>query len=428
MSQGAAFQSFWEKYIWKGRNARLDEEQRSYFGGGRIVFSSEWDDFLRNTKTESGIEVGQYSALALSAVYRANKVICDTIQSLPLNVMVRTAKGVEIAEDHPVQEIIHRQANEIQTSQIFRDTGQGNFNFHGNTVAYVHRDRRRVPIRLELFHPNNVEPKVEKRPKSFRMIYKLTRKVDDATFEKFLADDDDVLHVPNWSHYGFWGLGYLDIAKEAIGKGLAHQNYGARFFKNDARPPVVLINKGKLDSQQKQQSREAWQESQGGTNQHKAAILPGDWDIKTFGIPPEQAQFVQSGNFTVLDIARFFGVEPHLLYDLDRATFSNIEHQGIQHWVHTIRGIVKRWEGAMNKVLFFEDEKDRFFVKFNIEGILRADVKSRGEFYRTLYNLGALSSAEIREMENKNKDGASEEFFIQQNMISTKEAEKLKAE
>ena len=421
MPKKALFQSFWERYVWS-------PEERSYFGGGKINFSSVWDDFIRDPKTESGVSVDQYSALALSAVYRANKVLCDTMQSLPVNVMERTTNGMQIAEDHPNQFLIHSEPNEIQTSQVFRSTAQGNFNFHGNAIAYIHRDRRRVPIRLELFHPHNVEPKVEKRPERFRMIYELTRRVDDTSIEKFLADDDDVLHVPNWSHFGFWGLGYLDVAKEAIGKGLAHQSYGSRFFNNDARPGVVLINKGKLNDKQRKDNRDEWQRTQGKENQHKAAVLDGEWDLKTIAIPPEQAQFVQSGNFTVLDIARFFGVEPHLLYDLDRATFSNIEHQGIQHLVYTIRGIIKLWESEMNKKLFFEDEKNRFFVKFNIDGLLRGDVKSRAEYYRTLFNLGALNSAQIREMERMNKDGASEKFFVQQNMITTEEAEKIKAE
>lgn len=376
-------------------------------------------EFFGGEKTDSGEVVNKDTILKLSAIYRANRILNDTIASLPLNVYEKQSNGRAVAIDHDANYLIHSEPNPLQSSFTWRETSQGHFNMNGNAVSKIHGANEAI----EILDPEKIKLKKD----GFKLTYEVYHDLGNGKVEVERLDYREIIHIANFSYGGFWGKGFLDVAKEASGAGLAQQSYSSRFFANDSTPNVVLIAKGNLSSEQKENSKASWQKAQAGKNRGKAAVMMGDWDIKTFSVTPEQAQFLQTRNFTVTEIARFFGVEPHLLYNLERSTFNNIEEQGLSFVTYTIRGIAKRWEQELNRKLFTEGEKrsGKYYTKFNLEGLMRADAKSRAEYYRTLFNLGALNSNEIRDLENRNSDPSLERYWIQQNMMPMDKADEI---
>lgn len=366
-------------------------------------------DFFGGVKSESGETVNENTSLKSAAVYRADRIIRDTIASLPLNVFERSSNGSKsIAIDHDVNYLLEKEPNTLQTSFNFRDIMQGSMTMKGNAIAVIHRDGIK-PAKLEWISQDAVEAKV----KDFKAYYYIHRTEDQVDQVK----GSEIIHIPNYTQNGFWGLGTLDVAAEAIGSSLGQQNFSNRLIKNNAQPSTVLISKGSQTADQKAQNKANWQQVHGSGKHGGVAVLDGDWDLKTFTITPEQAQLLESKKFGVIEIARFFGVQPHLLFELDRATYSNIEHQGIDFVTHTVRGIVKRWEQELNRKLFTEDEKKKgkYFCKFNINGLMRGDAKSRAEYYKMLFEMASIKPTEIRDLEGWNIDDAANEYFIASN-------------
>lgn len=398
----AVVQNFIRKYLYNpdyGRSLNNPEKpisdlDASFFGGSR---------------NESGEIVNESTALKVAAVYRADRLLRDTIASLPLNVYEKSSNGSKaIAIDHDVNYLLEKEPNPLQTSFTFRDIMQGSLTMKGNAIAKIHRNGVK-PDKLEWLSQDLTTAKT----KNFKAFYETKRSEDN--FEKIKGSE--IIHIPNYSHDGFWGLGTLEVAAEAIGGAIGQQKFTSRLIKNNAQPSTVLISKGNQTEEQKAQNKSNWKAAHGNGNQGGIAVLSGDWDLKTFTITPEQAQLLESKKFGVVEIARFFGVEPHLLFELDRSTYSNIEHQGIEFVTHTIRGIVKRWEQELNRKLFTEDEKrkGKYFCKFNLNGLMRGDAKSRAEYYKILFEMASIKPTEIRDLEGWNIDDAANEYFVATN-------------
>lgn len=396
------------------------EELRGSLNNPNVPLSQVTLDFFGGQESEAGVNVNQDVALTLSAVYRANKILCDTIASVPVNVFEKTSNGKEVAIEHDAQFLIHSEPNPIHTSFSWREMMQGNYNFFGNALSFIHRNGRGVPVYLE--------------PIRNEQIKNIRKNRFDIWFEIELEGQDrwvsnlDIVNIANFSKDGVTGIGALEAARQNIGSGIAQRDYGARFFKNDATSGLILINKitKSMSKQQKEDNISEWQRFRTKSNQHGSAVLTGEWDVKNITIPPDQAQFIQTQNLTVVDVGRFFGVQPHLLFNLERSTFNNIEHQSIEFVTHTILGIVKKWENELNRKLFTPSERKegKYFVKFNLNGLLQADVKSRAEFYRTGIQNGFISPNEVRGLEDMDKikdwddaQGPGERYFIQQNMM-----------
>lgn len=388
-----------------------------------LVFNPEYRNVTSNSKLETanpfffGINpansanevVTEDTALKVAALYRANKILCDTVGSLPLNVYQKKENGsIEVEKSHPVNYLLEKEPNTLQTSFTFRETMQRSINIRGNAIAIIRR-RRAIPESIEFVHIDQIE---EAYVKSGKAAYKIRLDGDVRVYK-----GSDILHIPNQSKEGFWGQGILDVGQETIGGALASQRYSNSFLANNAQPSIALISKQRLEETQRQNNVASWKAAHGKGKQGGTAVLDGDWAIQQLSITPEQAQMLETKKFTVVDIARLFGVEPHLLFDLERATFSNIEHQGIEYVTYTIRGIVKRWEQELNRKLFTEEEKrsGKYFCKFNLNGLLRADAKSRAEYYKSLFEIAGIKPTEIRTLEGMNIDDAIDEYFIASN-------------
>lgn len=362
---------------------------------GITLTSPEAIELFGVEKSAAGRSVTPNTAMQASAVFACVRVIAESIASLPLFVYRATKEGKEKAYDHPAFYVLHDLANEEMTSFTFRETMMTHLLLWGNAYAEIEYDRMGNVKGLWPLRPDNVFP--ERDPQG-KLQYRVL--LPDRTGA--ILPKERVLHIPGLSFDGIVGMSPIAMAREAIGLSLAAEEFGARFFGNGAKPGGVLEHPGKLSKEAVERLRDSWNKMhQGLTNQHRIAILEEGMTYKQIGIPPEDAQFLQTRKFQLEEIARIFRVPLHLIQDLEHATFSNIEHQSIDFVVHTIRPWVVRWEQALNWKLFGTSTK--FFAEFNVDGLLRGDIKSRYEAYAIARQWGFMSVNEIRSLENLNK-------------------------
>lgn len=270
----------------------------------------------------------------------------------------------------------------------------------GNAYAQIIRNARGEVIGLYPLMPSKM--KVD-RDANGRLFYLYQRSSEDSpTLGKdsqvYLAPSD-VLHIPGLGFDGLVGYSPIAMAKNSIGLALATEEYGAKFFANGASPAGVLEHPGAIKDPQR--VRESWNAAyQGSSNAHKIAVLEEGMKYTPIGISPEQAQFLETRKFQINEIARIFRVPPHMLADLEKSSFSNIEQQSLEFVKYTLDPWIVRWEQAMCRVLLSESEKPEYFIKFNLEGLLRGDYASRMSGYATARQNGWMSANDIRELEN----------------------------
>ena len=228
-----------------------------------------------------------------------------------------------------------------------------------------------------------------------------------------------MLHIPGLGFDGLVGYSPIAMAKNAIGMAIACEEYGAKFFANGAAPGGVLEHPGTIKDPQR--VRESWQSTFGGSgNSNKIAVLEEGMKYTPIGISPEQAQFLETRKFQINEIARIFRVPPHMVGDLEKSSFSNIEQQSLEFVKYTLEPWLVRWEQSIQRTLFSPEEKKRYFAKFNVEGLLRGDYASRMNGYATARQNGWMSANDIRELENMDRIPAEEGgdlYLINGNML-----------
>ena len=343
--------------------------------------------------SSSGKSVNEKTALQTTAVYACVRILAETIASLPLHTYRYSPGGKEKAQEHPLYHLLHSEPNPEMTSFVFRETLMGHLLLWGNAYAQIIRDGRGRVLGLYPLLPSKM---LVNRTDQGILYYQYEK--DDRTH--FLPDTE-VLHIPGLGFDGLVGYSPIAMAKNVIGMAIATEEYGAKFFANGASPGGVLEHPGVVKDPGK--IRESWNAVyQGSGNAHRVAVLEEGMKFQPIGIPPEQAQFLETRKFQIEEICRIFRVPPHLVASLDRATFSNIEHQSISFVDNTIVPWVSRFEQSMQRALFSEAEKRTFFVKFNLNGRLRGDAAARAAFYQTMRQNGIMSANDIRELEEMN--------------------------
>ena len=234
----------------------------------------------------------------------------------------------------------------------------------------------------------------------------------------------DVLHIPGLGFDGLVGYSPIAMAKNAIGLAIATEEYGAKFFANGAAPSGVLEHPGTIKDPTK--VREAWQSQFGGSsNSGKVAVLEEGMKYTPISISPEQAQFLETRKFQINEIARIFRVPPHMVGDLEKSSFSNIEQQSLEFVKYTLDPWVMRWEQSIQRSLFTPNEKKNYFVKFNVEGLLRGDYQSRMQGYATARQNGWMSANDIRELENLDRipeESGGDLYLVNGNMLPLEKA------
>ena len=373
----------------------------------------------------SGKAVTERSAMQMTAVYSCVRILAEAVAGLPLNLYRYTEDGgKEKAIDHPLYLLLHDEPNPEMSSFVFRETLMTHLLLWGNAYAQVIRNGKGQVIALYPLMPNKM---TVDRDEKGQLYYSYQRSNDEAPTMKgttVTLRPTDVLHIPGLGFDGLVGYSPIAMAKNAIGMAIACEEYGAKFFANGAAPGGVLEHPGTIKDPQR--VRESWQSTFGGSsNANKIAVLEEGMKYTPIGISPEQAQFLETRKFQINEIARIFRVPPHMVGDLEKSSFSNIEQQSLEFVKYTLEPWVTRWEQTIQRSLLSTGEKSRYFVKFNLEGLLRGDYQSRMNGYATARQNGWMSANDIRELENLDRIPAEEGgdlYLINGNMLPLKDA------
>lgn len=359
--------------------------------------------------TTSGKAVTEMSAMQMTAVYSCVRILSEAVAGLPLQLFRYNENGGrEKALDHPLYRLLHDEPNPEMTSFVFRETLMSHLLLWGNAYAQIVRNGRGEVLGLYPLMPNKMKVDRDERG---NLYYEYSRTTEDANTlgkkQKVILRPTDVLHIPGLGFDGLVGYSPIAMAKNAIGLAIATEEYGAKFFANGATPGGVLEHPGIIKDPQK--IRDSWNAAyQGSANAHKVVVLEEGMKYQSIGISPEQAQFLETRKFQINEIARIFRVPPHMVGDLEKSSFSNIEQQSLEFVKYTLDPWVVRWEQAMTRVLLLDSEKPRYFIKFNLEGLLRGDYQSRMNGYAIGRQNGWMSANDIRELENLDRIPAEE--------------------
>ena len=305
------------------------------------------------------------------------------------------------------------------SSFVFRETLMTHLLLWGNAYAQIIRNGKGEVIALYPLMPDRM---TVNRDSKGQLYYEYTVSMDDAPTVKgslVRLQPSDVLHIPGLGFDGLVGYSPIAMAKNAIGMAIACEEYGAKFFANGAAPGGVLEHPGTIKDPQR--VRESWQSTFGGSgNANKIAVLEEGMKYTPIGISPEQAQFLETRKFQINEIARIFRVPPHMVGDLEKSSFSNIEQQSLEFVKYTLEPWLVRWEQSIQRALFSPEEKKRYFAKFNVEGLLRGDYASRMSGYATARQNGWMSANDIRELENLDRiptEDGGDLYLINGNML-----------
>ena len=353
-------------------------------------------------KADSGVNVDEKTAMQIATVYACVRLLAETIAALPLHLYRQTdgsGSSKERATDHPLYKLLYRQPNPEMTSFTFRETMMTHILLYGNAYAQIIRDGKNAILSLYPLLPENVEVDRDEHGEIYYIYHAYTDEVPGQKNRDIYFRRDEMFHVPGLGFNGLVGFSPIAMMKNSLGTTLAVEKYGSAFFKNGAQPSGVLEHPGVLKNPEK--IRENWSDVYGGPNNaHKVAVLEEGMSYKAISLPPEDSQFLSTRQFGVNEICRIFRVPPHMVQDLEHATFSNIEHQSIDFVVHTLTPWLVRFEQAIIKDLLLEDEQDSYFPKFNVDGLLRGDYQSRMQGYATGISNGIFSPNDVRRLEN----------------------------
>lgn len=381
----------------RGDNADV---ARLVFGGGR---------------TSAGVAVSEVQSLSISAVYSCVRVLAESISSLPLKLYERSGRARATATNHSLYDVLQVQGNDLMSAMKMREVMVVHLLLWGNSYSEIERDNGGRIVALWPVHPIRVQVRVVKENGLPRLKYDISKEAGGSNE----LDQDNVLHISGLGT-GIMGKSPIQLHRESLGISIAAKRYGAKFFANDARPGFVLTHPGVMGDEAYNRFKESWQEKhQGSENAYMVSILEEGMKPEKVGLPPGDAQFIETRKFEKSEVAAIYRVPPHMIGDLDRATYSNIEQQGIEFVTHSLRPWLVRVEQAMNMRLLTREERRRFFTEHLVDGLLRGDSASRFKAYATARQWGWMSADDIRELENQNPlpNNTGQEYLRPMNMI-----------
>ena len=360
----------------------LTEEQMREFGERLVPLYQELEQNVISDIARRVKKTGRYTETAEIMVYQY------------------TDEGSkEKAVKHPLYFLLHDEPNPEMTSFIFRETLMTHLLLWGNAYAQIIRNGKGEIIGLYPLMPDRM---TVDRDEEGRLYYEYMTSTDDAPINEKTTvklPPSEVLHIPGLGFDGLVGYSPIAMAKNAIGMAIACEEYGAKFFANGAQPSGVLEHPGTIKDPSR--VRESWQNTFGGSqNANKVAVLEEGMKYTPISISPEQAQFLETRKFQIDEIARIFRVPPHMVGDLEKSSFSNIEQQSLEFVKYTLDPWVSRWEQSMMRSLLTAEEKKQYFVKFNVDGLLRGDYASRMSGYAVGIQNGFMSPNDVRSLEN----------------------------
>jgi HK97 family phage portal protein len=362
--------------------------------------------------TSSGVSVTPESAFNSSAFWSAVSIIAADVASLPLELIKRSKDGTTSAfTDSKTYELMHDNPNPEMTSMVLRETLQAHALTWGGGYAEIERNGGGQPLAIWPLTPDRVAP--------FRNAGRVQYRIANVNKPDTILDASDILHVPGLGFDGVIGYSVLEKARDSIGMGLAMQRFGGSFFGNGSTFGGILTHPQKLTKDVKQGIRESIEAVHAGVDRaHKFVILGDGMTYTKLGIPPDDAQFLESRRFEIEEIARWFHMPQHKLNGLDHATFSNIEHLDLEYFKSCLRGWLVRWEQELNRKLVPSLERKTQYFKHNVEGFLRGDSAARADYQVKMFQIGGLSINEIRELNDQNGIGEEgDAHFVPANLM-----------
>lgn len=361
--------------------------------------------FWFGNNTTSGKVVTSKNAMQITAVYACVRILAEAVAGLPLHLYRYEKDGSKKkAVDNNLYWLLHNEPNPEMTSFVFREIMMEHLLLSGNAYAQKIRNQRGELIALYPLMPDQMQ--VLRNMDTGKIYYQYTRSLGDAKINPdemvVTLSSDDVFHIPGLGFNGLFGFSPIEMAKNAVGMAMATEEYGAKFFANGAQPQGVLEHPGTVKDPSK--LRETWQSTFGGSsNSNKIAVLEEGLKYVPIAISPEQAQFLETRKFQLNEIARIFRIPPHMIGDLEKSSFSNIEQQSLEFVKYTLDPWIIRWEQSLQRSLFTQQEKKQYFFKFSVDGLLRGDYKSRMEGFAIARQNGWMSTDDIREFEDMDK-------------------------
>lgn len=364
-------------------------------------------------------KVSAEKALTIDAVYACINLYARTLASMPLVLYEkRGAKGKERALDHPLYRILHDEPNPNMSSYTFRQIMEASLKLTGNAYAWIEYDSNWRVKHLWPIQYNCIE--ANRSLKTGELYYDAV--LYDGQYRRFRAYE--MLHVPGLGFDGISGKSPIKIFAETMGLALDVKTYGRKFFKNGARPGGVLTHPNSLSEAAQKRLIKNFDSMYGGAdNGGKTLVLEEGLTYQQVGIPPEEAQFLESRKFSVSEIARIYGLPPHMIGDLEHATFSNIESQDINFAKHSIMPECVNWEQELTRKLLTDEERQRYDIEFNMEGLVRGDMESRFRAYGIARQNGFYSVNDIRAKENMSNIDGGDDVMAPLNMIPANMAE-----
>jgi len=358
--------------------------------------------------SSSGVKINEDTALSITAVYAAVRVISETVSSLPLKVYKKTPEGREEYRDNNLWKLLHDTPNREMSSYTFREVLTGMALTHGNGFAEIVRDGSGRPVELWPMLPGYVTIEVVDN----RIVYIFNGAAGSIYFEA-----DQVFHIKNFSTDGIIGKSPIRLAREALGLSVAAERMGGERFANSSHPGGVLEHPGKLSPEGLENLRKSWEALHKGTgNSSRVAVLEEGMRFNNISIPSDDAQWIETRKFQISEIARMYRVPPHTIGDLERSTFSNIESQQISFYRDTLLPWLTRWEQEIQRKLI--PDQDALYAEHNVDGIMRGDTEARYQSYKVARESGILSVNEIRMRENLNPIEGGDIYLQPLNMVS----------
>lgn len=377
---------------------------------------TSWISSMASRQSSAGVMVNSENAMGVAAFRACVTLLAESIAQLPCELYRRTADGGrKRATDHPVYKLIHSTPNRKDTSFEYYEQAQGSLGVEGNHIALIDRDSYGYPIELI--------------PINFKKA-KVLKGSDGLPYYRLLDFNETVPmhmihHIKAFSSDGYVGLSPLQTNADTIGLTIATEQHAAAVFQRGAtmsgvierpREAPPITDQAKVDG-----LLNKFTERHGGglRNAFSVALLQEGMQYKQLAMDNEKAQLIESRGFGILEICRLFKIPPHMIQHLDKATFSNIEHQGLQYVIYTLLPWIKRHEAAMMRDLLLADERNEYYIEFNISGLLRGDQKSRYEAYAIGRNWGWLSVNDIRRLENMPPIVGGDRYLTPLNMVDS---------
>ena len=379
-----------------------------------VSLSGYFDLLTPNSKTK--LNINEFTALQMSAVYACIRLLSETLAQLPLHVYRRTAKGSEIDRNHILYKVLHDTPNPWMTSYTWRNSVQSHAVGWGNGYSFIVRDQRQQARALLPLLPDRTYPQLINNILTYRT------QIGYKTCE---IEPDDIVHIPGLSFDGLLGLSPIALHREAIGLGKAAETFGAKLFGSGSLLSGVIKHPGRLKRRSEkpgeqspvEKLRNQWKSLYAGLeNSAQVAVLEEGMDFQTIGIPPEDAQFLQTRKFQITDIGRIFNVPSHMINDLEKATFNNISELSLVFNRFTMTPWIKNWEQELNRKLF--PNNNIHYIKFDLNALLRGTIAERAEYYKTAIEYGWLSRNDVRKMEDLNTIDGLDEYLQPLNMGS----------